>query len=231
MRKKRWPKTEVDLGIPVVDYFKDLGWDIYQEVLYGHTRADIVCVRKPLIAVVELKKVLGLEVIAQAHHWLRYANFVYVVVVKPKRSSSTGRDFAKKILKDYGIGLIEVSVADARKKDLSFKIRETIHPELHRKVYSGKLKSSLNINQKAIAKAGSQGGYWTPFKETVSQLERCVIANPGITLKDAINSIKTHYVSSSSARASLIQSIELNIIKTITMKRIGKKIQLYYQNN
>lgn len=52
--KEKWPKDETEVAAPVVQWFSDDGWDVYQEVQNGTSRVpDLVVVQGPLIGVVE----------------------------------------------------------------------------------------------------------------------------------------------------------------------------------
>lgn len=86
-------------------------WDVYSEVQQaygGYSRADIVATKNNLLIVIELKNSLSLAVIEQAYDWIGSADYVFVGVPKVKRGNRS--DFSKIILKDYGIGLLEIDI-------------------------------------------------------------------------------------------------------------------------
>jgi hypothetical protein len=58
-------------------------------------------------------------------------------------------------------------------------------------------------------------------------LRDCVKQSPGIDLKSAINSIKHHYASSQSARASIVKRIEDGTIRGLRLERVGKRLCLF----
>ena len=101
--KKLTFKSEVKLAEKVIEYLQDLKWEVYQEVTIHGQIADIVAIQNGLIWIIECKKSLSLDVIAQAEHWTHYANYVSVAVPKTYRNNN-GRQFAYKVLKQYGIG-------------------------------------------------------------------------------------------------------------------------------
>ncbi len=83
-----------------------------------------------------------------------------------------------------------------------------------------------------MAKAGAtNGGYWTPFRLTVADLTKHVVANPGITLGDAIAAIDHHYMGDKSAKQCISQYLREGVIKGIRLERKGRTLTLYPQGD
>ena len=215
---------ETDLAAKVVEWLNAQHWDVYQEVKVGGSIADIVGIQNNLVWVIECKTSLSLSLICQAIEWKRYSHFVSVAAPVHRNVFSKSRQGAEKILKQYGIGIINV-----RMDREEINIPQT-KPALNRKAMSDIVKKSLNDNQKTAAPAGSQGGYWTPFQETSRGIKRMVDKYPGICLKDLIEKISHHYASDKTAKACVRHWIEKGIIRDIMIKKEGKYLKLYSNN-
>lgn len=219
--------SEKELAAHIINYLRQDGYDIYQEVPYNGNAADIVACRGPLICVVETKKNLGLDVIEQAHGWLKYANLVYCGVWKPKRSQIT---FGRQVAKQFGIGTIEVTQSDYEEK----YVKENINPEYRRRILPG-LREALRPEMMTgeYGESGTnKGGRFTPFRETTEALLVEVRRSPGIELKPAIEAItRHHYSSNSAARANLRKYIENGVIKGVRHELVGKKFLLWPVEN
>ena len=216
-------KTEQDMAKIVVQKLIDEQWDIYQEVSCSNGIADIVGIKDNLIMVVECKKTFGLDVMAQAHHWIRYAHYVYIAV-SARRSfrKSKGRWYGELICRKNGIGLFEVKYNG---------LFESIRPKLNRHICD-KLKKTIRPEHKTFAQAGSaDGGHYTPFKGLVSDLERFVKCNSGCSFEEAIERIDYHYdayATHASAKQSIAKHIKEGMIDTIRCDGVGKRKKLYY---
>jgi hypothetical protein len=213
---------ETDLASKVADWMKAQHWEVYQEVQpnFRSHRADIVGLCDNLTWVVECKTSMTLALLEQALGWKPYAHFVSVAVPTPKLTRR-GRDAAKIFLNQNGIGLIEVS---------SWSTYLVEKNGFNRKII-GSLRSSLNDRQKDYARAGSNGSYWTPFKQTCSELKSFVSRHPGTSLKAAIDGIPHHYSSDKTARACISKYIQAgtDIIPGVSCEREGNKLCLYPQ--
>ena len=190
---------ETDLAFRVVNWLDSQHWDVYQEVQINSSIADIVAVQGRLVWIVECKTSLSLSLIAQAIEWIHHAHFVSVAVPIRRQPYQTKAQFvAKNILKHYGIGLLRVPYNSQNLNEHSVK------PKINRFARSECVKKMLNEKQKHWAPAGSQGGYWTPFKQTCREVVRIVNKNPGIILKDLIDKLDHHYASDKSAKACIL---------------------------
>jgi hypothetical protein len=207
---------EVDLAAKVIDYLSAQHWEIYQEVAACGSIADIVAVQGQLLWVIECKTSLSLGLIGQAFEWRKRAHFVSVAV--PPKKWTKAREVARIILKNYGIGMLNIKehYADQAEK-----------PMLNRKAYAQDIRKRLCDKHKTWARAGSHSGYWTPFQET----SRCVLAtvrkNPGVSLKELIDDIKHHYSSDATARACISKWVQNGVIQGIETRREGKLLKFY----
>lgn len=211
---------ETDLSLKVVNWLDSQHWDVYQEVQIGSSIADIVAVQGALVWIIECKLGMSLVLIGQAHEWIREAHFVSVAIPKGKGYLSKSRYVAKRIMRHYGIGMIEV-------RDLADIHEHSIQPRLNRKAMAKTVKDSLHAEQKYWASAGSQGGYYTPFKATCRRIVHIVKKNPGIILKDLINETKHHYSSDKTATACIKKWTQEGIVKGIRCEKSGKFLRFY----
>jgi hypothetical protein len=204
---------EIDLAAAVVRHLQDLHWDVHQEVggPYG-ARADIVAVQGPLLYVVETKTTLGLAVIGQAYHWLARAHYVSVAVPWGRRVSPD-RQCAERILGEWGIGLLIVSLSELYDGS---RVHEEVAPRLWRRIPrdgTDRLREFLNDGTRTYAQAGNaEGKFWSPFKETVRQVQQAVHHRPGITTRELIDSIRHHYSTDRTARSVLLRWLWLGKI-------------------
>ena len=212
--------TEQDLAGRVVAYLQDLQWEVYQEVqiITQSTIADIVAVQGPQVWVVECKTTFGFKVCGQAFDWKGAANRVSVAV--PYRRWSR---FEEKVLRFAGIGALTVPELGMG------EVREALAPELVRKPpLRDRLIGRLTEAQKTFAPAGNaEGRRWTPFQQTCLDLARHVAHNPGCLLKDAVDSIQTHYASVSTARSCLRIWIDEGKVRGVRMEKDGRKLRLF----
>jgi hypothetical protein len=186
--------TETELARPVVAWLQDFGWDIYQEVqTRGGGRADIVAVRGILVFVVEVKASLSLRLLDQAVEWLAQAHYV-AIATPPVRTGF----FVHRCLRDLGIGRFHSRAGCGGE---GCDLHEPA--ELHRWAEPKRIRAVLHESQKTAIAGSNGGGYWTPFRQTCTALVEFVSANPGCTLKAAIDGIRHHYSSPASARNSL----------------------------
>lgn len=211
---------ETDLALKVVEWLTSQHWDVYQEVQICSSIADVVAVQGPLVWIIECKLSMSLGLIGQAHEWIRNAHFVSVAIPGGKRYLTKSRHVAKKIMRHYGIGMFEIY-------DLRDIREHSVQPRLNRKATTKIVKDSLREGHKHYAPAGSQGGYYTPFKATCRHMVRIVKKNPGIILKDLIDASRHHYLSDVTARACISKYAKRGIIKGIRCERSGKLLRFY----
>ena len=210
--------TEAELAADVVKFLAASDWDCFQEVQleWGSKRADIVCVRGPLLAVVECKQSLSLAVIEQASDWCRgYAHVAYIAV--PSARKVKGRRMAEQILRHMGVGLIEAS---------GEYTRVAIEPRIHRRAdLVDKLRSKLRDEHKTWASAGTRGGgYYTEFGATCRDVVRLVGQSPGMNTKQLVDGLRHHYKTGATARSALLKWGRKGVIDGVEIRREGKNM-------
>jgi hypothetical protein len=206
-RKEGGVISEADLARDVCLWLRDEGWEIFHEVALdwklrgkhaiGDARADIVAKRDGELAVVEVKRDLSFELMAQGERWLPFANMVWIAV--PRAQRSAGRDLAFRVVGKLRLGLIEID--DTR-------IIARVGPHVRDHLESDALIDSLRPEHKTAAASGtSGGGQWSSFKETCAALKSFVEKHPGSKIEEAVGQIRHHYSSNASASASLRKAI------------------------
>ena len=199
-------------------------WTVYQEVrlAYGDRRADIVAAQNNILWVIEAKKSLSLDLLDQAYGWIGYSHYISVAV--PRRHRGNVPPLVGRILREFGIGLMQVrdnpTFVDA--------VEESIAPRLHRQARTDRLWKVMNEAQQTYSEAGNaQSKFWTPFKATCEEMRRYVGQHPGCTLKECIESIHTHYRSTSTAKSSLACWLRKGIIEGVEVRKDGRMIRLH----
>ena len=221
MRSAARPETEI--AASAIRYFRDLGWDTYQEVStgYGEPRCDIVARLGSLLWACECKDRLSFDVIHQAARWVGHANRVSVCVGRlPRGPFRYGPTPLKKYMEWLGIGVL-VSW------DRGDPAEQIVGARLSRRIGDG-LRRHLAEEQRDWCAAGSpSGGYYTPFAKTARDLLSFVNNHPGCCAKEAIAGIKHHYGSDTAARHNLIARAESGVIHGIRVVRDGKRITFH----
>jgi hypothetical protein len=214
---------EVELARLVVEWLHQLGWEVYQEVeLSRYSRvADIVAVQAGKVWFVECKTAFGLPVIEQADYWrFRVAHYVSVAVPPSGRNTHRRHAIAEQFLRWRGIGLLTV--------DINKSVREDIAPSLNRRASVGRVLDTLTEQHKTYSEAGAANGRrWTPFRATCQAVSRAVADSPGIHMTELLRTVKTHYGSTSTARACIKHWAEAGKIDGVRLVRDGKLLRLY----
>lgn len=227
MSKDKWPSTESELAAELVRWLQDQQWEVYQEVQCGGPIADIVATQDARTWVIETKRTLSLDVLAQAYWWTRETCYVSIAV--PVWRFSRGRQFALRIIRDYGIGLLEVSESPWGFEREGQHVREDLKPRLHRHgLRLTRLRDALLDGHKTCAPAGNADGKrWSPFRATCQEARDFVQSNPGCSVKELVDGIKTHYGSSSTARSCLAGYIRSGVVSGVCARLDGKYLRLY----
>ena len=196
--------SEQDVAGIVVAWLETLGADVYQEVTIRGGVADIVAHVRAEIWIVEVKTSLSLALLCQAYERRRLAHRVLVAAPYSRNT----RDVAR-LCDEIGIGLLSVYAGEPGWEQSRYdygapKVDEIVASRRWNR-RPVELAKRLQPEHKTHAKAGAVGaaGRWTPWRKTCEQLARVVRAQPGITLKAAVDAIDHHYASKSSARSSL----------------------------
>lgn len=179
--------TEAEIAACVTQWLNLFNWNVYPEVvLKGRARRpDIVSVKGPWVQVVETKKALGLPLLEQVTSWQTHrqpdrCGIPHLIYAAVKRTGGRRSDFAVSLLKQYGIGLIEVSKITGghfnSKPTASSNYRLRIEHEPTLQPGSRRLghiiREQLREDMK-VATAGTTGNgdYMTDWKRTMLRVE------------------------------------------------------------
>ena len=208
---------ETDLAAVVIEYLKDLKWDVHQEV----GGIDIVAVQNGLVWGIECKLGLGLKVIEQATRnrvWVHHSS-----IAVPDRTKYA---FAEMICMQLGIGMLSVDVEGKWGR----RVREDVRARWcgkHNRAHIKRLRNRLNDDTRHYATAGSPSPKtWTPFKDTCREVLRYVHKNPGCTTKELVEGIKHHYRTEKSALGCLLKYGREGVIEGIEVVD-GRPVRWY----
>ncbi len=217
-------RRETDIAKPALELLREMNFDLYQEVPYGG-RADIVGVLAGrTVCVCEVKSALTFDVIAQAKGWRAHAQWVFVAVPGlMNRGSSDGRRLAFELCETLGIGVIEIQIQSG-----FARAKVTLYPRLNRFAKPGKLLAELQPEHKTFAAAGScNGRFWSRWRDSIRRLTEHVKANPGITMKDLLDTIPHHWSTNASAKGCIARQIHAGLIKELRLEANGKLLRVY----
>ena len=224
---KQWsPKSEVDLAQAVIEWLESDGWDVYQEVQVDEVRADIVAFEPETKRswIIECKRSLTFDVVAQAWRWRRLAHWVSVGVPEGPKFWTDGRKLGMEILEWKKIGFVPVGECGV----LGEQVRR-VPANLDADSYD--LIHTCRPEHKIRAPAGTnKGGYVTEFGETVAKIEDFVRENPGADIKTVSRSIKHHYNGNDpnwTFRRRITELIRKGKIKTIRGEEKGGLLHLF----
>jgi hypothetical protein len=203
--------SEKELAVSVIEAMRQWHWEIYQEVIYGGGRCDIVGKCGNLLWAVECKTTFSLAVIEQAYNARFHAHYSSVAV-------PTQNNFAEHICRQLGIGAIHC-------KGYADPV-ERVKPKLNRRPMLFKLVD----DQKTSGEAGSQNSdYYTPFRKTVKNLIGYVSRHEGCHFDEALKEIDYHYHTFGSAKSCLRGFIG-TVIPELRAEIINKKLCLFLNN-
>jgi hypothetical protein len=216
---------EEEMAKTVVRWLKMKEWEVYQEVsLYGKC-CDIVAVKGDTIWAIECKVNLGVHVLEQAYHWKSLAHLISVAVLRPKKRRSA---FLSMVMKDYGIGCLDVGPSYINRcmdSLLKYAVKET-QGEKNTSIRPG-LKRVLREEHKTWAAAGNANGKrFTPFQATAEKVKDLVKARSPISMSEMLEDLDHHYSSKASARQSLRNLIESGVIDGVRLRKEGKSLIL-----
>lgn len=221
--------TESTIAALVVAWLEAAGHDVYQEVTVIGGVADIVTLAPDGdVWIVETKMGWSLDLLEQCCERRHCANRVFAAI------QSTKTDH-RAIFSELGIGVLSV---DARGPvrglhgDTGY-VRVRSNATHLDGVHVEKTRTALCAGHKTHAKAGapSAAGRFTTFRGTTEALTAHVASNPdGVSLKDAVASIKHHYSSPSGARANLAEHIRAGRIPGVTIREVDGVPFLYMES-
>lgn len=207
-------KKETELASKVVDWLNDQGWEVWQEVRF-HTYCaihDIIAIKDNITWCIECKLSFNLKVIEQAYR----SNTIFKSIAVPTTNS-----FGQMICNRLGIGILVVG----KNTDSVYNRSGKIFRENYR--YSKDIVKKLKDIPKSFARAGSKGGYWTPYKETIRSIRAYILTHEGCTLKEIMHELKHHYASDATARICIRKSLEEYEIDWCKVVKDGKVFRYY----
>lgn len=201
--------SEERLAASVVAALERQGWTVYQEVQYpkARGRADVVAVKGSLLHVIEVKVAFGFKVLDQAHRWLGVANLVSVAT-EPTRLSHV----RERVCEHLGVGWYVAEWGE----DLT----ERVAPRLFRRAAPG-LRAALRPGHQTSARAGTNGAYWSDWRATCGRLAALIVAEPGLTMNEAVKKITHHYSTERSAAAALTRNVETGAVPSVVFREVG----------
>lgn len=183
--------NETALFEPVKCFLEEADFEVFSEVYpqgsnipyFWHGRADIVATCGPLLAVVELKNTLSLDLIAQAVRWKHFSNQIFVATPYPKRGYN---HYALKLLEREGIGLLAVQQ--------EAYVRLRVSPKTDSRANTS-WRSILNDDYKELPGGHNGGGYLTIYKKTIRNIMEYLRIRKSrwISIDDILESCHTHY--------------------------------------
>nr|WP_283027252.1 hypothetical protein [Providencia rettgeri] len=182
--------TEAEIAACVEAWMKWLHWEVYPEVHLKHhgKRPDFVATKGPLVQVIECKKAIGLPVLEQAMAWFYpyrsdKVGLPHLIYVACKKSSGR-RDFPLLLMRQWGIGLLEVEKSPSRKlhydgitekvSEAHYSLRVQLEPRMvpgsrHQgKILRAQLHDDMRI---AVAGTTGTGQFMTDWKRTMIRIE------------------------------------------------------------
>ena len=196
-------KNESEAADVVVGYLRDLKHEVYCEVETGIGRIDIIAVFGKIVTSIEVKNRCSLNVLGQAIHRRPFVHKSIAAFPFPDKAELA---VLESVCKQTGIGIWNIG----------FGVQEFYAPKVNRRSVSKYVINSLCDEQKN-QKAGLNKGYWSPFQDTKKRLIKHVQKNPGCSIKSAVEKIKHHYSSNSSAYQSIAKWIRSGVISEIEL--------------
>lgn len=198
---KRPATSEAELAAVVIQWLEALGADVFQEVECSGGVADIVARVGAELWIIETKVSWSLALLFQAMERRRDAHRVFIAAPYAR-----GLRDAAHVCRELGIGVLVVHLGsqgcDAGSGYDLPNVREEVPGQRwNRRPVA--LAARLQPEHKTHARAGTNGGRWTPFRRTCEQLACVVRETPGIALKAAIDAVKHHYSTGAAARSHM----------------------------
>ena len=209
---------EVELAKYIIESLTEAGYDIYQEVAVSGGVVDIVVKGHNFYWAIETKTSFSFDVLAQACRNVRYFNFSSIGIPGAHQWSK-GRNFARNVAMTYGIGIFEVN-----RQNIVYEVQKA---RFNRKASTDNI--CLLDEHKYFAKAGNaEGKYFTPFQDSKRNLIKYIQFHNGCSLKNAMDAVRHHYSSLSSATNSMRQWINTGVIKELYIE--NGKVYLKKEN-
>ncbi len=185
---------EVHIAGIVSSRLTEDSWEVYPEVQLKASGgvADLVAIRNGLSHVVECKRYLSLDILAQALRWVNTSSLVSVAV--PRTKTTAGKRLAVHICRAHGVGVLEVSSGRL----------ESLLPAVNRYLPNGSPWVEWVSDKHRVAVSGrNHGPRYTAWDATCDALRDFVEGVTVIPLSTAVSKIQHHYKDDKSACRSL----------------------------
>lgn len=217
------PRRETDVGQPVSEWLRDMGWRVYPEVEVPKATgiADMVATRGPLVWIIECKVSLSLDLLGQIIQWEGFAHMRSIAIPRLRTAARTA---AQRLLHHEGIGMIHAGAS-------SLDVYEALSPRLARHAPSvARVRSALCDEHEGWAtpgQASSAGSRLTAFSLTCRRVRDFATNHPGCSMKSLVESVEHHYHSSATARSALATWIRKGIVPGVRAERDGRALRIY----
>lgn len=208
--------AETELAKLVVDWLEKNGWTTFKEALH----ADIVARKGETTWIIECKRSLTFGVLAQAWAWLfpfNSAHRVSIAVPAEMGPGSKGRDFAYKVCKDHGIGVILVAPHGYGWTVVREEVPAATHDPAERE--HTLLLSCCTDEAKERTAGSASTPEWTAYKQTALEAFEYALANPGCLINDLVAGINHCYANKHNARQAIIHDVEAGIFPYLRIQR------------
>jgi len=221
-RKHKHFANERELAAPVISHLQENGFDVWQEVRFtwGNPIHDIVAVKDGRVYIIECKLSLTLGVLSQAYFAQHSAHVTYIAVPAPDKSRRSrmaylDRRFPLKVCAKFGIGVFYVHPRpDWATDKIVHHVSTEMLPEMtgfsEDELYIQQMKNLKDIPRAFCEAGGKGGGYFTPYKATMKNVQDIITQFPGINISSIISELKGkhHYAHDTSARSSLRNALK-----------------------
>lgn len=210
-------KSEVDLAADIIQWLKMKGWECYMEVCVSDGPCDIIATKTEVytdshltacqvVWCIECKLHPSWHLFAQARRHVAYANKVSIAIPHSKMPWED-KQFLLDVLDMAKMGMLQARPGHVTENDAPFNAVANTRPYL----------DALKPEHKSYALAGSNRGYFTPFKGVASAVATYVKDHPGANLKELceIPEVKAYYKKPSQAKANLRQWLARRVIKHV----------------
>lgn len=203
--------TEADLAKIVSDYFKEQGYEVYNEVLANKTskRADMILLKDGIYTNIETKLTFSNKLLEQVYFWKHNSHKAYLCIPSKRDNLPSKNKFLHKVCEDYGIGIIYVYFNKSIPY-VSIELESSFNsePENLPELFSQQKESFAGTNK---------GGYITPFKITCGNIVSYLQSiNKEVEIGELLNNISHHYKNNASAKQSIIKMINWNVLENIS---------------
>lgn len=222
-----WAGSEKELAKHLGPWLDEREWKPYPEVSLqqGEPIADWVAVRENLAAVFECKLTMSVVLIRQAFYWTQKADYVSIVLPVPKnKNAKEEREKCYPMLQRLGLGLIEVSKPKDGKAEITVRLNATRQLPFQ----SSQIVATVCDGHRDIGQPGTKdGARWSEFQQTVRNMQRYLLENPGSHLKEVIRGIDHHYQTNQKAIQKILTIMEKDGLRGIRTERDSGLMRLF----